>query len=154
MRISDWSSDVCSSDRARDRRRGTDARRRRRRGRGRRRDMTLTESQQLVYANAQAADARLNLEVETDDGMVLNMGPQHPVTHGPLRLVARLDGEQVVSADVLCGYLHRGYEKLSELPPHPPLTTPANTLNWLCRSPNEVPYHPAPQPPPGAGTPP
>src|SRR3546814_11147536 len=101
MRISDWSSDVCSSDRARDRRRGTDARRRRRRGRGRRRDMTLTESQQLAYANTQAADARLNLEVEPDDGMVLNMGPQHPVTHGTMRLVARPDGAQVVSADVL-----------------------------------------------------
>src|SRR3546814_13607422 len=77
--------------------------------------MTLTESQQLAYANAQAADARLNLEVETDDGMVLNMGPQHPDTHGTLRLADRLDGEPVVSDDVLCGYMHRGYEKLSEV---------------------------------------
>ena len=60
----------------------------------------LNEAQQLAYANAQAADGRINVELETDDGMVLNMGPQHPATHGTLRLVAHLDGEQVTSADV------------------------------------------------------
>src|SRR3546814_905990 len=102
--------------------------------------MTLTESQQLAYANAQAADARLNLEVETDDGMVLNMGPQHPVTHGTLRLVARLDGEQVVSADVLCGYMHRGYEKLSEVRTYPQVTTLVNRIDWLGSFANEVPF--------------
>src|SRR5512140_3791681 len=46
--------------------------------------------------------------------MVLNMGPQHPSTHGVLRVVLRLDGEKVVDADVVIGYLHRGVEKLSE----------------------------------------
>src|SRR4030067_1677905 len=46
--------------------------------------------------------------------MVLNMGPQHPSTHGVLRVVLRLDGETVVDADVVIGYLHRGIEKLSE----------------------------------------
>src|SRR3546814_19398581 len=109
--------------------------------------MTLTESQQLAYANAQAADARLNLEVETDDGMVLNMGPQHPVTHGPLRLVARLDGEQVVSADVLCGYMHRGYEPHSEVRTHTQVTTPVTHTDWLLNFAHELPSLPsAPQP--------
>ena len=46
--------------------------------------------------------------------LVLNMGPQHPSTHGVLRIVLRLDGERVVDADVVIGYLHRGIEKLSE----------------------------------------
>jgi len=46
--------------------------------------------------------------------LVLNMGPQHPSTHGVLRVVLRLDGEKVVDADVVIGYLHRGIEKLSE----------------------------------------
>ena len=46
--------------------------------------------------------------------LVLNMGPQHPSTHGVLRVVLRLDGEKVVDADVVMGYLHRGIEKLSE----------------------------------------
>ena len=44
--------------------------------------------------------------------MTVNMGPQHPSTHGVLRLVLRLDGERVVDADVVIGYLHRGIEKL------------------------------------------
>ena len=46
--------------------------------------------------------------------LVINMGPQHPSTHGVLRVVLRLDGEKVVDADVVMGYLHRGIEKLSE----------------------------------------
>jgi NADH-quinone oxidoreductase subunit D len=48
------------------------------------------------------------------DELVINMGPQHPSTHGVLRVVLRLDGEKVVEADVVIGYLHRGVEKLSE----------------------------------------
>ena len=44
----------------------------------------------------------------------LNMGPQHPSTHGVLRIVLRLDGERVVDADIVVGYLHRGIEKLCE----------------------------------------
>ncbi len=48
------------------------------------------------------------------DELVINMGPQHPSTHGVLRVVLRLDGEKVVDADVVIGYLHRGIEKLSE----------------------------------------
>src|SRR3546814_12404882 len=102
--------------------------------------MTLTESQQLAYANAQAADARLNLEVETDDGMVLNMGPQHPVTHGTLRLVARLDGEQVVSADVLCGYMPRGSEKLSQVRTSPQVPPHVNPLHCTAPFPNGWPF--------------
>lgn len=48
------------------------------------------------------------------DELVINMGPQHPSTHGVLRVVLRLDGERVVDSDVVIGYLHRGIEKLCE----------------------------------------
>ena len=48
------------------------------------------------------------------DELVINMGPQHPATHGVLRVVLKLDGEKVIDADVVIGYLHRGIEKLSE----------------------------------------
>ena len=44
----------------------------------------------------------------------LNMGPQHPSTHGVLRVRLKLDGERVVDAECIIGYLHRGVEKISE----------------------------------------
>jgi NADH-quinone oxidoreductase subunit D len=46
--------------------------------------------------------------------MPINVGPQHPSTHGVLRLVMTLDGEQIVKVDPVIGYLHRAVEKLSE----------------------------------------
>ncbi len=46
--------------------------------------------------------------------MTVNMGPQHPSTHGVLQLVVELDGETIVKVDPVIGYLHRGVEKLSE----------------------------------------
>lgn len=46
--------------------------------------------------------------------MVLNMGPQHPSTHGVMRLVLTLEGETIVNADPVIGYLHRGVEKIGE----------------------------------------
>ncbi len=59
-----------------------------------------------------------NTSVTFDDplenDMVLNMGPQHPATHGVLRLLIRLDGETVIGCVPEVGYLHRGYEKLAE----------------------------------------
>jgi NADH-quinone oxidoreductase subunit D len=48
------------------------------------------------------------------DHMVLNMGPQHPSTHGVLRLILELDGETIVNVVPDIGYLHRGMEKLAE----------------------------------------
>src|SRR5512147_1044286 len=52
-------------------------------------------------------------EIRTET-MTVNMGPQHPSTHGVLRLVLELDGETVVSAATTVGYLHTGIEKTTE----------------------------------------
>lgn len=46
--------------------------------------------------------------------MILNMGPQHPSTHGVLRLVLTLQGETITSCTPIIGYLHRGMEKIFE----------------------------------------
>ena len=50
----------------------------------------------------------------SDQTMILNMGPQHPSTHGVLRLVVELDGETVISLAADIGYLHTGIEKTCE----------------------------------------
>ena len=99
----------------------------------------LGDRQQLAYIAAQAADARVNVELETE-GMTLNIGPQHPATHGTLRIIARLDGEQVLWADPSCGYMHRGYEKLTEVRSYPQVTALVNRIDWLGSFANEVPF--------------
>jgi NADH-quinone oxidoreductase subunit D len=99
----------------------------------------IADRQKLSYIAAQAADARLNVELETE-GMTLNIGPQHPATHGTLRIVARLDGEQVVWAEPVAGYMHRGYEKLTEVRTFPQVTTLINRIDWLGSFANEVPF--------------
>src|SRR5690348_14414918 len=58
-------------------------------------------------------DQVLGSEVH-DERLVLNMGPQHPSTHGVLRLVLELEGETVTDARVVVGYLHTGIEKNAE----------------------------------------
>jgi NADH-quinone oxidoreductase subunit D len=100
---------------------------------------TVTDREQLRYISAQAADARVNIELETE-GMTLNIGPQHPATHGTLRIVARLDGEQVIWAEPVAGYMHRGYEKLAEVRTFPQVTTLVNRIDWLGSFANEVPF--------------
>ena len=51
---------------------------------------------------------------DDQDTLVLSMGPQHPSTHGVLRVMLRLDGEMVLSAEPEIGFLHTGIEKQAE----------------------------------------
>src|SRR5246127_182903 len=62
-----------------------------------------------------------NLDFETPEKpyldsneLVINMGPQHPSTHGVLRVILKLDGEKVLGTECVIGYLHRGVEKIAE----------------------------------------
>ncbi len=98
------------------------------------------EIRQAAYIAGQASDMRVNVELETDDGMTVNIGPQHPATHGTLRIVAKLDGEQVIEAEPFMGYMHRGYEKLTEVRTYPQVTTLINRIDWLGSFANEVPF--------------
>lgn len=98
-----------------------------------------TNWNQASYISAQAADARINIELESE-GSVLNLGPQHPATHGTLRIVVKLEGEKVISADPVCGYMHRGYEKLTEVRTYAQVTTLINRIDWLGSFANEVPF--------------
>ncbi|HEX2040245.1 MAG TPA: NADH-quinone oxidoreductase subunit D [Acidimicrobiales bacterium] len=55
-----------------------------------------------------------NMEIAEDETMIINMGPQHPSTHGVLRLMLELDGETVLRTKPVIGYLHTGMEKTQE----------------------------------------
>lgn len=68
--------------------------------------------------------------LETAD-MVLNIGPQHPSTHGVLRLKLVVDGERVVSCEPIIGYMHRGAEKLFEVRDYRQIMVLANRHDWL-----------------------
>jgi NADH-quinone oxidoreductase subunit D len=78
---------------------------------------------------------------ERERELVLNMGPQHPSTHGVMRVVLRLDGERITHADPVIGYLHRGVEKIGETRRYSQFTpwtdrtdyvaAPQNNLGWI-----------------------
>ena len=75
----------------------------------------MTETRVFEYAPSEPS----HLELDADDPLhgellKVNMGPQHPATHGVLRLEMELDGETIVSCDPVVGYLHRGKEKSCE----------------------------------------
>ena len=70
--------------------------------------------------------------------MVLNIGPQHPSTHGVLRLRIIVDGEQIVKADPIVGYMHRGAEKLFEVRDYRQIIVLANRHDWLSAFANEL----------------
>ena len=63
--------------------------------------------------------------------MILNVGPQHPATHGVFRLLATIDGEVLVDADPVIGYMHRGYEKLVEQRDYRQITNFVSRMDWL-----------------------
>lgn len=72
--------------------------------------------------------------------MILNMGPQHPATHGVLRVVLRLDGETVISSECELGYLHRGYEKLAENMTYHEFIPHTDRLDYISPIANNVAY--------------
>ena len=63
------------------------------------------------YEDIETVDTKTFLD---SDELVLNMGPQHPSTHGVLRVILKLDGEKVLGTECVIGYLHRGVEKIAE----------------------------------------
>jgi NADH-quinone oxidoreductase subunit D len=63
--------------------------------------------------------------------MVLNMGPQHPSTHGVLRVILKLDGETVIDLDCDIGYLHRGMEKIAEHRTYPMIAPYWDRLDYI-----------------------
>src|ERR1039458_9696776 len=72
--------------------------------------------------------------------MVLNMGPQHPSTHGVLRVLLELDGETIVKSDVDIGYLHTGIEKTAEALTYSQAITITDRMDYLAPPSNNLVY--------------
>ena len=85
-------------------------------------------------------DTTVVLDDPLENEMILNMGPQHPATHGVLRILLRLDGEKVVAAVPELGYLHRGYEKIAEASTYHEFIPHTDRLDYLSPIANNVAY--------------
>jgi len=72
--------------------------------------------------------------------LTINMGPQHPATHGVLRLVLDLDGEKVIKCTPYVGYLHRGTEKLGENRTYPMVLPLTDRLDYVSSMANNIGY--------------
>jgi len=90
------------------------------------------------------SDARtLDVELSDDlhsESMLINMGPQHPSTHGVLRLILALDGEEVVTCEPVIGYLHRAKEKIGENMTYHQFIPYTDRLDYLAPLANNVAY--------------
>ncbi|GIH23737.1 NADH-quinone oxidoreductase subunit D 1 [Acrocarpospora phusangensis] len=97
----------------------------------------MSEPQEIVVGVGAGASAVPGKELATED-MVLNIGPQHPSTHGVLRLRLTLDGERIATAEPIIGYMHRGAEKLFEVRDYRQIIVLANRHDWLSAFANEL----------------
>lgn len=88
------------------------------------------ETPTLELSESGAVEQKVNVIFE-DDEYVVNIGPQHPATHGVLRFRVSLEGEIVKKVDVNCGYIHRGIEKLCEGLTYPQTLALTDRLDYL-----------------------
>jgi NADH-quinone oxidoreductase subunit D len=93
-----------------------------------------------ILAALEDQDTTLTPGDQLENTMILNMGPQHPATHGVLRLLLKLDGETVVAAVPELGYLHRGYEKIAENSTYHEFIPHTDRLDYLSPLSNNVGY--------------
>lgn len=84
------------------------------------------------------SEVAVSVELQTPD-MTINIGPQHPSTHGVLRLIANITGERVRDVEPVIGYMHRGYEKISEVRTYAQIITLVNRIDWVSGYANEIP---------------
>lgn len=110
---------------------------------------TLSEEKQNVSSTGsfgqilkalEDKDTNVIMEDPLENYMVLNMGPQHPATHGVLRLLIKLDGETVVDCLPDLGYLHRGYEKIAEASTYFEFIPHTDRLDYISPLANNVAY--------------
>jgi NADH-quinone oxidoreductase subunit D len=102
--------------------------------------LTKDEVHPKIIEALLGADSDITVEDALENEMILNMGPQHPATHGVLRVLLRLDGETVMASVPELGYLHRGYEKLAENMSYYEFIPHTDRLDYLSPLSNNVAY--------------
>jgi len=102
--------------------------------------LTKDEVHPKIIEALLGADTDITIEDALENEMILNMGPQHPATHGVLRLLLRLDGETVMACVPELGYLHRGYEKMAENMSYYEFVPHTDRLDYLAPMANNVAY--------------
>jgi len=103
------------------------------------RNATDPERSKILQA-LEDQDMSVIVDDALENQMILNMGPQHPATHGVLRLLLKLDGETVVGSVPELGYLHRGYEKIAENGTYHEFIPHTDRLDYLSPLSNNVAY--------------
>ncbi len=97
----------------------------------------VTKDPDVRFPEQVAAEVSMG-RLQTEE-MILNVGPQHPATHGVFRLLVTVDGERLVRAEPIIGYMHRGYEKLVESRDYRQITNLVSRMDWLSGFCNELP---------------
>lgn len=93
-------------------------------------DETLDTAPALEMTGEGVVEEKENIVFENSE-YVVNIGPQHPATHGVLRFRVSLEGEMVRKVDVNCGYIHRGIEKMCESMTYPQTLALTDRLDYL-----------------------
>ncbi len=93
-----------------------------------------------ILESLENQDVSVYFDDPLENDMILNMGPQHPATHGVLRLLIRLNGETILGTVPEVGYLHRGYEKLAENMNYHEFIPHTDRLDYLSPLSNNVAY--------------
>ncbi|MBN1314831.1 MAG: NADH-quinone oxidoreductase subunit D [Anaerolineales bacterium] len=94
-------------------------------------------SQTSVYEPLKKVSEEHGLATEP---LVINLGPQHPSTHGVLRVVAAVDGETIIDLMPVFGYLHRNHEKIGERCTFPQIVPYTDRLDYICSMSNNLGY--------------
>jgi len=102
-------------------------------------DMSTRE--RILPGTAPGEDLHLEIVGDGDFAtadMSLSIGPAHPATHGVFRIVLAMDGERIVGARPVIGYMHRGFEKLAEYRDYRQIKALVNRHDWLSGFSNEL----------------
>ena len=100
----------------------------------------LEDQRETIYKVDPANPETKDLPILRTEELLLNMGPQHPATHGVLKVILDLEGERITKSTVVMGFLHRGVEKLAEYGTYHQFIPHTDRLDYVCAMYNNFAY--------------